>query len=60
MSYERWTKRMDDAVETAWLRGLRSQAKVARTSRHLFVPNPAKAPAAPRLRDRSIVAGVDR
>ena len=60
MSYERWTKRMDDAVESSWLRGLRSQTKVARTSRHLFVPNPAAKPAAPRLRDRPVAAGVDR
>lgn len=24
MAYERWAKRMDDAVASAWLRGLRS------------------------------------
>jgi hypothetical protein len=61
MSHERWAKRRDEAVESSWLRGLRDQAKVARTPRHLFVPNPAaaKQPGSP-LRDRSIVAGLDR
>ena len=62
MSYERWAKRMDDAVESAWLRGLRSQGRQTRaTPRHRFVPTPpgAKQPAAG-LRDRTIPAGVDR
>lgn len=58
MSYERLAKRMDDAVESAWLRSLRSQAREARTTaRHRFVPTPpgAKKPVAS-LRDRPIVA----
>jgi hypothetical protein len=28
MSYERWAKRMDDAVASTWLRGLRSQDRL--------------------------------
>ena len=61
MSYERWAKRMDDAVESTWLRGLRSQTQVARTSRHVFVPNLAAGKSkAPRLSDRSMVAGAER
>ena len=28
MAYERWTKRMDDAVASTWLRGLRSTGRV--------------------------------
>lgn len=62
MSYERWAKRMDDAVESAWLRGLRSQGREPRTApRHRFVPTPpgAKKPAGG-LRDRTIPAGADR
>jgi len=57
MSYERWTKRMDDAVESTWLRSLRSQGRAVRTPRHLFVPTPAgaKKPVTS-LRDRTIVA----
>ncbi|HEX8085179.1 MAG TPA: hypothetical protein VF529_12885 [Solirubrobacteraceae bacterium] len=27
MAYERWSKRMDDAVASTWLRGLRSQSR---------------------------------
>lgn len=27
MAYDRWTKRMDDAVASTWLRGLRSQGR---------------------------------
>jgi hypothetical protein len=62
MSYERWAKRMDDAVESSWLRGLRSQAGEPRaTPRHRFVPTPAgaKQPVGG-LRDRTIAAGADR
>jgi hypothetical protein len=58
MSYERLAKRMDDAVESAWLRSLRSQARQAgKAPRHLFVPTPAgaKKPVGS-LRDRAIVA----
>ncbi|HEX2085791.1 MAG TPA: hypothetical protein VHF89_08920 [Solirubrobacteraceae bacterium] len=41
MSYERWAKRMDDAVESSWLRGLRSQGRPpGATPRHRFVPTP--------------------
>ena len=49
MSVERWTKRMDDAVESAWLRSLRSQARVARTARHVFVPTPSAKQTGPGL-----------
>ena len=62
MSYERWAKRMDDAVESTWLRSLRTQAGESRaTPRHRFVPTPkgAKPPAAG-LRDRTVPAGADR
>ena len=60
MSYERWAKRMDDAVESSWLRGLRSQDPRP-APRHRFVPNPpgAKKPVRS-LRDRTIAAGADR
>jgi hypothetical protein len=27
MAYERWAKRMDDAVLSSWLRGLRSEGR---------------------------------
>ena len=62
MSYERWAKRMDDAVESTWLRSLRSQGDDARaTPRHRFVPNPAKSKTqVAGLRDRTLPAGVDR
>lgn len=62
MSYERWARRMDDAVESAWLRSLRSAGREARaTPRHRFVPTPGGARKAPApLRDRTIVAGADR
>ena len=62
MSYERWAKRMDDAVESAWLRGLRSQGRASRTTpRHRFVPTPpgAKQPGVG-LRDQTIAASADR
>ncbi|HEX8119700.1 MAG TPA: hypothetical protein VF549_00410 [Solirubrobacteraceae bacterium] len=61
MKYERSTKRMDDAVESSWLRGLRSQARAMQgsSSRNLLGSTPrAKAPAG--KLDRSIAAGVDR
>ena len=52
---------MDDAVESSWLRGLRSQTKAARTSRHVFVPNLAASKGkGSRLGDRSMVAGAER
>ncbi len=41
MAHERWAKRMDDAVQTAWLRGLRSQGR------------PEKGTGAQRLRDKA-------
>ena len=61
MSYERWAKRMDAAVESSWLRGLRSQRPDESTPRHVFVPNPpgAKQPVT-RLRDRTLAASFDR
>ena len=62
MSYERWAKRMDAAVESAWLRSLRTQDREPRRkARHRFVPTPggAKQPV-PGLRDRTIAAGLDR
>ena len=62
MSYERWAKRMDDAVESTWLRSLRSSEDVARSKpRHRFVPAPdaTKKPVAG-LRDRTLPAGADR
>ena len=62
MSYERWAKRMDDAVETAWLRSLRSQGEAPRSKpRHRFVPTApgAKKPVAG-IRDRTLAAGLDR
>ena len=62
MSYERWAKRMDDAVESSWLRSLRSQDDDARARpRHRFVPTPAGAKQpVPALRDRTVPAGLDR
>ncbi len=63
MSYERWAKRMDDAVESSWLRSLRSQARPPGTApRHRFVPSSpagAKKPASG-LRGRTLPAGLDR
>jgi hypothetical protein len=61
MAHERWAKRMDDAVQTAWLRGLRSQGSPERgtgTQRLL-----GKAPRATQQLgklDRTAVAGADR
>ena len=61
MSYERWAKRMDDAVESTWLRSLRSAGEPRTKPRHRFVPTPpgAKQPVTG-LRDRTIAAGADR
>jgi hypothetical protein len=59
MTYERWAKRMDDAVESSWLRGLRSQARAQPTGRHRFVATPRPKTPLGKL-DRSIAAGVDR
>ena len=61
MSYERWAKRMDDAVESTWLRSLRSQGDEPRAKpRHRFVATPS-APKNPGrgLRDRTVAAGAD-
>jgi hypothetical protein len=62
MSYERWAKRMDDAVESTWLRSLRSQGTDPRkTPRHRFVPTPSGAKQQGRgLRGRTLPAGADR
>ena len=62
MSYERWAKRMDDAVESTWLRSLRSQGGEPRAKpRHRFVPTPTGAkPPVRGLRDRTIAAGAER
>jgi hypothetical protein len=59
MSYERWTKRMDDAVESTWLRSLRS-VPTGKTG-HRFVPTPGAAKKqVAALRSRTIAAGADR
>ena len=62
MSYERWAKRMDDAVESSWLRSLRSQGDEVRAKpRHRFVPTPSGAKQPVRaIRDRTVPAGLDR
>ena len=56
MSYERVAKRMDVAVESSWLRSLRSQGRERpATPRHRFVPTPASVPKqVPVLRDRTV------
>jgi hypothetical protein len=61
MAHERWAKRMDDAVQTAWLRGLRSTARTEKgaTTQSLL----AKAPRAKQslaTLDRTVPAGADR
>jgi hypothetical protein len=40
MAYERWAKRMDDAVLSSWLRGLRSEgrAQPGSTAQRLLKP----------------------
>jgi hypothetical protein len=62
MSYERWAKRMDDAVESTWLRSLRSQDRDPRaTPRHRFVPTATSAKKrVAGLGDRTVAAGADR
>lgn len=62
MSYERWAKRMDDAVESTWLRSLRSQDQEPRAKpRHRFVGTPSTAKTPVRgLGDRTVAAGADR
>ena len=58
MAHERWAKRMDAAVESTWLRGLRSQGhpeKGCATQR--FAP---RAKQTLGKLDRTIVAGADR
>lgn len=62
MAHERWARRMDDAVQTAWLRGLRSQRAETGTGTgtQRFL---AKAPRATQQLsklDRTAVAGADR
>ena len=60
MSYERWAKRMDDAVESSWLRGLRSSERAPRSApRHRFVPNPPAGKKSMAGR-RAVPAGADR
>ena len=59
---QRWAKRMDDAVESMWLRNLRLQARAAgqaATPQRLMAGAPrAKAPLA--KLDRSVAAAADR
>ena len=55
MKYERLTKRMDEAVESSWLRSLRSVGVEPRaTPRHRFVPTPSAKKPVGGLRDRTI------
>ena len=42
MAYERWAKRMDDAVASTWLRGLRSQGTERLAQRRLKATPRAK------------------
>ena len=61
MAHERWAKRMDDAVASAWLRGLRSQGRPEKGTgaQRLLAKAPRKTQSLGNL-DRTIVAGADR
>ncbi len=61
MAYERLVKRMDDAVESSWLRGLRSQSRptqVSAAQRFIAAP-PRRKPSLGKL-DRTVAAGTER
>ncbi|HEV3002575.1 MAG TPA: hypothetical protein VGW75_17690 [Solirubrobacteraceae bacterium] len=61
MAHERWVKRMDDAVESSWLRGLRSQGRPASGSAAArLLPKAPRAKKPLRELDRTAVAGADR
>ena len=61
MAHERWAKRMDDAVQTAWLRGLRSTARSEKgtTAQSLLAKAPRAKQSLANL-DRTVSAGADR
>ncbi len=61
MAHDRWAKRMDAAVESTWLRGLRSQGRSEQVSgtQRLLAKAPRKGQPLGKL-DRTIVAGAER
>ncbi len=61
MAHERWAKRMDDAVESTWLRGLRSQGRPETGSASpRFLANSPRGKQTLGKLDRTAVAGADR
>lgn len=61
MAHERWAKRMDDAVESAWLRGLRSQGRAARgAAAARLLPKAPRPQTSLRELDRTAPAGAER
>ncbi len=60
MAHERWARRMDDAVQSAWLRGLRSQGPAKGTGTPRFMGKTPRAKQQLGKLDRTVVAGADR
>lgn len=61
MAYERWAKRMDDAVESSWLRGLRSQASAQQSSAaQRFLGSAPRGKKSLGKLDRTVAAGLER
>ena len=61
MAHERWTKRMYDAVESSWLRGLRAQSRAQRGSAaQRILGTAAPRPGSPGKLDRTVAAGAER
>ena len=57
MAYERWARRMDDAVASTWLRGLRSQGPVHPvSSAQRLLKNAPRANSSLRKLDHSVAA----
>ena len=61
MAYERWAKRMDDAVLSSWLRGLRSQDRPDTVSAERpFIANRRPKASSLRQLDGRTVASAER
>ncbi len=61
MAHERWVKRMDDAVASSWLRGLRTAGRAEQDGKSpRLLSNTPRAKAPLSKLDRSLTAGADR
>ena len=60
MAHERWAKRMDDAVQSAWLRGLRSTSSEKSVGTQGFRAKTPRTKQSLATLDRTVPAGADR